>query len=78
MYEPSNLSVMQSAELQPEIVSLQIQLDSLKGKFDDALNHNVELLEVKKIFHEMKILQDRIDDLNNDKESKRHPTLSSR
>ena len=69
---------MQSAELQPEIVSLQIQLDSLKGEFDDALNHNVELLEVKKIFHEMKILQDRIDDLNNDKESKRHPTLSSR
>ena len=58
---------MQSLELQPEIVSLQIQLDSLKDKFDDALNHNVELAEVKKLFHEMKILQDRIDDLNMDK-----------
>jgi hypothetical protein len=58
---------MKSAELQPEIVSLQIQLDSLKGEFDDALNHNVELVEAKKLFHEMKILQDRIDDLIKDK-----------
>jgi hypothetical protein len=58
---------MQSAELQPEIISLQIQLDSLRGEFDDALNHNVELVEAKKLFHEMKILQDRIDDLNKDK-----------
>jgi hypothetical protein len=58
---------MQFVELQPEIVSLQIQLDSLKSKFDDALNHNAELVEVKKIFHEMKIFQDRIDDLNKDK-----------
>ncbi len=58
---------MQSTELQPEIVSLQIQLDSLKGEFDDALNHNVELVAAKKLFHEMKILQERIDDLNKDK-----------
>ncbi len=58
---------MQSVELQPEMVSLQIQLDSLKGKFDDALNQNVVLAEVKKLFREMKILQDRIDDLNKDK-----------
>jgi hypothetical protein len=58
---------MQSAELQPEIISLQIQLDSLRGEFDDALNHNVELVEAKKLFLEMKILQDRIDDLNKDK-----------
>ena len=58
---------MQSVELQPEMVSLQIQLDSLKGKFDDALNQNVVLVEVRKLFREMKILQDRIDDLNKDK-----------
>ena len=58
---------MQSVELQPEMVSLQIQLDSLKGKFDDALNQNVVLAEVRKLFREMKILQDRIDDLNKDK-----------
>ena len=58
---------MQSVELQPEMVSLQIQLDSLKGKFDDALNQNVVLAEVKKLFREMKILQDRIDDLSKDK-----------
>jgi predicted nuclease with TOPRIM domain len=57
---------MQSLELLPEITSLQIQLDSLKGKFDDALNRNVELMEAKKLFHEMKILQDRINDLNKD------------
>ena len=57
---------MQPAELQPEIISLQVQLDLLKSEFDDALNHNVELLEAKKLFHEMKILQDRINDLNKD------------
>ena len=58
---------MQPALLQPEIVSLQIQLDSLKGKFDDGLNNNIELLVAKKLFHEMKILQDRINDLNKNK-----------
>jgi peptidoglycan hydrolase CwlO-like protein len=55
---------MKLTELQSEIVSLQIQLDTLKSKFDDALKHNVMLLEAKKLFHEIKILQDRIDDLN--------------
>jgi hypothetical protein len=55
---------MQPALLQPEIVSLQIQLDSLKGKFDDGLNNNIELLVAKKLFHEMKFLQDRINKLD--------------
>jgi hypothetical protein len=58
---------MQSSELLPEIVSLQIQLDSLKDKFDHALNNNVVLVEAKKLFHEMKILQDRINDLSKNK-----------
>ncbi len=58
---------MQSLELQPEIVSLQKQLESLKGEFDDALNQNVELAEAKKLFREMKLLQDRINDLKKDK-----------
>jgi hypothetical protein len=43
---------MQSAELQPEIVSRQIQLNSLKGRFDEALNHNVELFAAKKLFRD--------------------------
>jgi hypothetical protein len=55
---------MEPTELQPEIISLQIQLDSLKGKFDEALNRNVPLLEAKKLFREIKILQDRVDALN--------------
>ncbi|HEV3222020.1 MAG TPA: hypothetical protein VGZ90_04040 [Puia sp.] len=54
---------MKLTELQPEIVSLQMQLDSLKSKFDEALNHNIKLLEAKKLFHEIKILQERVDDL---------------
>jgi hypothetical protein len=58
---------MESSDLLPEIVSLQIQLDSLKDKFNNALNNNIVLVEAKKLFHEMKILQDRINDLNKNK-----------
>jgi len=35
----------------------------LKSEFDEALNENVVLVEAKKIFHEMKFLEDRIEDL---------------
>ena len=35
---------MQTAELQPEIVFLQKQLDSLWYKFDEAVKNNAEML----------------------------------
>ena len=54
---------MQTAELQPEIVSLQKQLDSLWYKFDEAVKNNAEMLEMKKIYQEIKLLKERIDKL---------------
>jgi peptidoglycan hydrolase CwlO-like protein len=54
---------MQTAELQPEIVSLQKQLDSLWGKFDEAIKCNAEMLEIKKIYQEIKLIKERIDKL---------------
>ena len=55
---------MQPIELQPEISSLQKQLEVMKEKFDDALEHDIKLLEAKKIFQEIRNLQARMDELN--------------
>ncbi len=54
---------MQTAELQPEIVSLQKQLDSLWVKFDEAIKYNAEMLEIKKIYQEIKLMKEWIDKL---------------
>jgi hypothetical protein len=56
---------MQVIEIQPEINSLQNQLSSLTEKFDLALSNNVNLGDAKKLFHEMRILQARIEVLSN-------------
>jgi hypothetical protein len=58
---------MQTIELQPEINSLRNQLSSLTEKFDLALSNNVNLGDAKKLFHEMRILQARIDILSNER-----------
>ena len=58
---------MNTIELQPEINSLRSQLLSLTEKFDDALTNNVNLGDAKKLFHEMRILQARIEVLSNEK-----------
>ncbi len=58
---------METIELQPEINSLRNQLLSLTEKFDDALTNNVNLGDAKKLFHEMRILQARIEVLSNEK-----------
>ena len=58
---------MNTIELQPEINSLRSQLLSLTEKFDDALTNNVNLGDAKKLFHEMRILQARIEVLSNKK-----------
>jgi len=58
---------MNTIELQPEINSLRSQLLSLTEKFDDALTNNVNLGDAKKLFHEMRILQERIEVLSNEK-----------
>jgi peptidoglycan hydrolase CwlO-like protein len=55
---------MQPIDLQSEISSLQSQLNSLTEKFDVALAKDVKLIEAKKLFHEMRILQGQIDELH--------------
>jgi hypothetical protein len=55
---------MNPIDLQPEINSLQTQLDSLREQFENALTENVKLGDTKKLFHEIRILQERIDVLN--------------
>ena len=55
---------MQPEDQDLEIASLQLQLQGLKEKFDRAIKSNIELGEIKKIFHEMKKLQIRLDELN--------------
>jgi chemotaxis regulatin CheY-phosphate phosphatase CheZ len=50
-------------ELEPEISSMQSQLDVMKEQFDDALRHDVQLSDAKKLFHEIRILQARLDEL---------------
>ena len=56
---------MTTTDLQPEINSLQIQLVSLTEKFDEALTNDVSLGEARKLFHELKSLQERLDVLRN-------------
>jgi peptidoglycan hydrolase CwlO-like protein len=51
---------MNPIDLQPEINSLQTQLDSLREQFENALTENVKLGDTKKLFHEIRILQERI------------------
>jgi hypothetical protein len=58
------MSDMQPEDQDLEIASLQLQLQGLKEKFDRAIKSNIELGEIKKIFHEMKKLQIRLDELN--------------
>ncbi len=54
---------MQPPDLSSEILLLQQQLESITKAFDLAVKKDVQLGELKTIFHEMKILQARLNDL---------------
>ena len=54
---------MKTNELQPEIASLENQLKSKTEIFDNALKKNCCLDEVRKLFHELRILQEKVDAL---------------
>ena len=58
---------MQSENLKNEISCLQEQLTLLSKKFDDALERGVTLIHIKKIFRELKILQNQIIELSKDR-----------
>jgi hypothetical protein len=55
---------MQQIDLQTEISSLQTELNTLTEKFNVALAKDVKLIDTKKIFHEIRILQAQLDELH--------------
>ncbi len=54
---------MQPPDQTSEIILLQQQLESITKAFDIAVKKDMQLGELKTIFHEMKILQARLNDL---------------
>lgn len=60
---------MQSPELSSEILLLQQQLESVTKVFDAALKKDLQLSELKIIFHEMKLLRARLDELTGAKKN---------
>jgi hypothetical protein len=52
---------MKSIELRPDIASLENLLKSKTEIFDKALKKNMCLDEVRKLFHELRILKEKID-----------------
>jgi hypothetical protein len=56
---------MQPPDKSSEILLLQQQLESVTKAFDLAVKKDMQLGELKTIFHEMKILQARLNDLQN-------------
>jgi len=56
---------MQSQDQYSKTTSLQLQLKSVTEKFDVALKKDVQLGELKPLFHEMRELQIKLDALKN-------------
>jgi hypothetical protein len=54
---------MNSNELQPDIASLENLLKSKLEMFDKALKKNMNLDEVRKLFHDLRILKSKVDEL---------------
>jgi len=63
---------MQSKKLCPEITSLELQLKSMTAIFDSALKKTTEFENAKKLFHEIRILKDRLVQLNNKTQPRRN------
>jgi hypothetical protein len=56
---------MQSPDLSTERAFLQRQLELLAQSFDQAVAKDAELGELKKIFHELRVLRNRLEQLDN-------------
>jgi hypothetical protein len=54
---------MQSPEVKTEIAALEIQLSDYKILLDESISNNEVFAKVKTIFHEMKIISEKIEDL---------------
>jgi hypothetical protein len=55
---------MQSPDLSSEITFILSQINSLTEAFDQAIAKDTELRELKKIFHEIRMLRARLDQLD--------------
>jgi len=54
---------MQSKDLQEEITLLQIQVLEHENRLDRAFSQNTELRETKKIYHELRLLKERLSEM---------------
>ena len=54
---------MKKNELPPDIASLENQLKTQTEIFDKALRKNICLDELRKLFHELRILKEKVDAL---------------
>jgi hypothetical protein len=54
---------MQSQEVKAEIAALEIQLRDCKILLDDSISNNEIFAKAKIIFHEIKIISEKIEDL---------------
>jgi hypothetical protein len=59
---------MQSPGLSSEIAFIQQQITSLSQAFDLAVAKDVKLGELKKMFHEIRVLRDKLEQLDNTKQ----------
>ena len=58
---------MQSPDVKAEIADLEIQLRDYKILLDNSISNNEVFGKVKTIFHEMKIISEKIEDLKKPK-----------
>jgi len=56
---------MLSPDPSSEIPYIQNQLDALTKAFDQAVANDAKLGELKKIFHEIRVCRDKLEQLNN-------------
>ena len=59
---------MESRILQAEIDTIRLHLQAISEKFDNALDMDIELKDAKKLYQEIRILKQRLDELNRQKD----------
>ena len=55
---------MQSQDLQEQIASLQLQVLDHENRLDQAFSKNMKLKETKKIYHELRLLKEKLTELS--------------
>jgi hypothetical protein len=58
---------MQSPEVKEEIAALEIKLRDYKLLLDESITNNEVFVKAKNIFHEIKIISEKIEDLKRPK-----------